>query len=61
MASLLDRIKAKLKAEEEKYSIETGRGRHGSDKVDTRIGFSKGLIRALEIVNEEAKAEKEED
>lgn len=61
MSSLLESVLHALKKEEEKHSLETGRGL-GKDKHEERVGFSKGLIRAISIVTDTAKAvNKEED
>lgn len=61
LASLLDAIVQRLEAEEQKHALETGRGRHQRDKYDERIGFAKGLMRAAEIVKEEAKKVNEQE
>lgn len=61
MSSLLETVLHALKEEEEKYSLETGRGAHKA-KHEERIGYSNGLLRAATIVRESAMAvNKEED
>lgn len=59
-SSLLETALHALKAEEEKHSLETGRGR-GKDSHLERVGYSKGLLRAIVIVTESAKAVNKED
>lgn len=59
-SSLLETVLHALKEAEEKYSLETGRGRSKDNHLE-RVGYSRGMTRAIEIVKESAKAVNKED
>lgn len=60
-ASLLDTAVRALEEEALRWELETGRGKGGKDRYDERVGVSKGLRRAIDVVREAAKAVNEED
>lgn len=56
-ASLLNTILSALDAEAKAYELETGQGRSGNkDKYDERVGYSKGMRHAIEVVKNAAKS-----
>lgn len=60
--SLLNTILSNLAAEEREYSLLTGRGKGKANEQHLeRVGHSKGLLRAIEIVKTAAKAANAED
>ena len=56
MPGLLESILRALEQEANTLESETGRGKGGKDKYEERVGVSKGLRRAAQIVDETAKA-----
>lgn len=59
--SLLDSIFAALEKEATEWEKATGRGQGGKDKYDERVGVSKGLRRAIDVVRDTAQAVNEDD
>lgn len=59
--SLLESLFAALEKEATGWEQDTGRGKGGRDKYEERVGVSKGLRRAIEVVRETAKAVNTED
>jgi len=55
--SFINAVLRALDKEEQETALETGRGKHGTsaEAVSQRVGYSKGLIRAQDIVRETAK------
>lgn len=59
--SLVDAILLALKKEEERIALEVGRGKVAKENRDERIGMTKGLAKALDIVRETARNVESED
>lgn len=59
--SLYEDILRALAAEADTWESDTGRGKGGKEKYDERVGVSKGLRRAIDLVMETARKRKEDD
>lgn len=59
--SLVDAILLALKKEEERVALEVGRGKVAKEHRDERVGVSKGLLKAVDIVNAIARSVESED
>lgn len=57
----IDRALKALRDEEETTALNIGRGKVGKDGRDERIGYVKGLQKAIELVTAAAKPDDEED
>lgn len=60
-SSFLDTAIRMLMQEAENTERDTGRGKGGKDKYDERVGISKGLRRAVDVVREAARAVNADD